>query len=268
MAVNLSKAACVSGTFGIVDVGLIRFLNDSRVRCGRLWAQPRRAMFAPAVGLSDVAYVLGQLGCVDRVLGASRPIRDGSQVLELPAELIDASRRALDRRIGNDDPPPDSCSLEELIRQPQRPLVLVSGCFDLIHAGHVRLIEQAARLGASPVVAMLTTQAIRRQPKNEAQDRPFWTMAERATVLSELRSNPRLLFFDAPDCCELIDTLRPDIYVKTEGDRDRPIVQAESRLVEQLGGRVVWRRREDGLSSTSIAATIRSTVIPPASRGQ
>lgn len=268
MTVDLIRTACLCGTFGIVDAGLIRFLKDSRVRCGRLWAQPRRAMFAPSVGLSDVSYVLSQLVCIDRVLDASMPMPDGSQIMELPAELIDASRRALDRPIGDDDPPPDSWSLEELIREPRRPLVLVSGCFDLIHAGHVRLIEQAARLGASPVVAMLTTQAIRRQPKNEAQDRPFWTMAERATVLSELRSNPRLLFFVAPDCRELIDILRPDIYVKTEGDRDRSIVQAESRLVEQLGGRVVWCRREDGLSSTSIAATIRSTVIPPASRGQ
>ncbi|MGH9938508.1 MAG: adenylyltransferase/cytidyltransferase family protein, partial [Blastocatellia bacterium] len=187
-----------------------------------------------------------------------------------PADLTTQALTAVHTQINDDDEIPPACAVEELRRRRPHPLVMVSGCFDLIHAGHIRLIEAAAGYGAPPVVAMLTTRAIRRQPKNLHRRRPLWTMADRVTLLEELRSKPRLLLFDGPDCLELIADLQPDVWIKELRDRGRPIVEQEALLVEQLGGRIVWAENQGcGSSSTAIEEQLFafSPLFPDAESG-
>jgi bifunctional ADP-heptose synthase (sugar kinase/adenylyltransferase) len=87
-------------------------------------------------------------------------------------------------------------------------------------------------------------------------------MVDRVMLLEELRTQPTPLLFDGPDCLGLIRRLRPDIWVKELKDRGRAIVEAEARLVGQLGGRVVWVNNTGyGCSSTVIEEALLSRKV-------
>jgi cytidyltransferase-like protein len=242
----------VTGELALIDAAVVRFLRGLKVQHESVWAAPTAALFAPAVSLSDLRYTLSQLASV---VGVSTSVDELARELpatNFPADVTAQALAAIHTPINDDDEIPPAGAVEELLRRRPEPLVMLSGCFDLIHAGHIRLIEAAASYGASPVVAMLTTRAIRRQPKNLHRRRPLWAMADRVTLLEELRAKPRPLLFDGPDCLELIAALRPDVWVKELRDRGRPIVEWEAQLVEQMGGRVVWADNQGYGSSSTI----------------
>jgi len=222
------------------------------------WAKSScQTHFDPAVSLSDLRYALSRLVSVAGVYTLVDELSHELPATLFPAELNTQALATAHARINDNDEIPPTCTVEEALRHRPEPLVMLSGCFDLIHAGHIRLIEIAASYGAEPVVAMLTTCAIRRQPKNLHRRRPLWPMADRVMVLQELRTNPKPLLFDGPDCLSLIEALKPDIWVKELRDRGRSIVEQEARLVERLGGRVVWAdNRGYGSSSTMIEAQL------------
>jgi cytidyltransferase-like protein len=247
----------VTGELALIDAAVIRFLRGLNVQSGLVWAAPTAALFDPAVSLSDLRYALSRLVSVAGVYALVDELSHELPVTRFPSELSAQALAAVHARIKDNDEIPPACTVEEALRHRPDPLVMLSGCFDLIHAGHIRLIEIAARYGAEPVVAMLTTCAIRRQPKNMHRRRPLWPMADRVMLLRELSANPKPLLFDGPDCLALIEALKPDIWVKELRDRGRSIVEQEAQLVERLGGRVVWvDNRGYGNSSTVIEAQL------------
>jgi hypothetical protein len=247
------RGVIVTGKMALIDAAVIRFLRDLKIQYGSVWAAPTAALLASAVNLSDLRYALNQLASIDGVSDSLDGLSREAFVTQFPVRPASQSPAAAHNPISDDEEVPPTCTVEELLRHRPEPLAVVSGCFDLIHAGHIRLIEVAAGYGAPPVVAMLTTRAIRRQPKNLRRRRPLWTMADRVTLVEELRSNPTPLLFDGPDCLELIAALRPDAWIKEMRDSERPIVRQEATLVERMGGRVIWvDNRGYGGSTTAI----------------
>lgn len=241
----------VSGTVGVPKAFHVGYLRKLQRRHDVVWVGDVRAAFEPIVSADQILYLFSRLQCVaGREPGGSANGREPRRA-SFPPDIESISHAA--GRVHTDDPQPPLATVEMLLAHRPTPLVMLSGCFDLIHAGHVRLIELAGRYGTSPVVAALTTRAIRSQPKNQTRNRPLWSMQDRLTVLEELRERPRVLFFDGPDCLDLIAQLRPDFWIKERRDRGRDIVEQEAQLVEHYGGRVVW---EDcgfpGLSTTAI----------------
>ena len=232
----------------------VGFLSEIASNHDAVHVRPTAALLGPEVLLSELRYILRTLSCVDAVCGSFVDPNEYSSRFAFPAPLTPL------QPVPPQDPQPPTWTISSLLADRPDPLILLSGCFDLIHAGHVGMIQQAAELGAEPVVAALTTRGIRTQPKNSAGDRPFWSMEDRVTVLQSLRSNPRVLLFDGPDCLELIDQLRPDIWIKEQRDRDREIVAREARLAESLGARIVWvDERREGRTSTAIAARLKKS---------
>ncbi|MBF0487581.1 MAG: D-glycero-beta-D-manno-heptose 1-phosphate adenylyltransferase [Nitrospirae bacterium] len=89
-------------------------------------------------------------------------------------------------------------------------IVFTNGCFDLIHAGHVRYLQQARGLGDILIVAVNSDSSVRRlKPR-----RPIVQQEERAVVLSALAPVDFVLIFDEDTPFETIDVLRPDVLVK------------------------------------------------------
>ncbi len=90
-------------------------------------------------------------------------------------------------------------------------IVFTNGVYDLLHAGHVTLLEKAKRLGDVLVVGINTDASVRRL---KGRSRPVAAEKDRAKMLSALRAVDYVTFFDEDTPYELIGKLRPDILVK------------------------------------------------------
>lgn len=114
------------------------------------------------------------------------------------------------------------------------PIVFTNGVFDLLHAGHVALLESAAALGHSLIVAVNTDASTRKLGKGA--DRPLVGEDDRARVVAGIGVVDCVVLFEEADPLALIDLLRPDVLVKGGDYHPDAIVGAE--LVRQRGGRV------------------------------
>jgi rfaE bifunctional protein nucleotidyltransferase chain/domain len=97
-----------------------------------------------------------------------------------------------------------------------RPLVFTNGCFDLLHAGHVRYLAAARSLGRSLVVGLNSDRSVAgiKPPAPGFPPRPIVPQDQRAEVLLALKSVDAVTIFDDPTATALITALQPDIYVK------------------------------------------------------
>ncbi len=131
-------------------------------------------------------------------------------------------------------------------------VVFTNGCFDLLHVGHVRSLEQARAQGDRLVVALNTDASVRR---NKGPGRPIVPARQRAEVLAALACvDFVLLFADATPLATIV-ALRPDVLAKG-GDwaLDAIVGRAE---VESWGGRVVRLREVPGVRTTKIVEAAR-----------
>ncbi len=139
-------------------------------------------------------------------------------------------------------------------RKAGRSVVFTNGCFDLLHAGHLGLLESAAEQGDVLVVGLNGDESVRRL---KGPDRPFVPFNERAELLAGLGVVDWLVGFDDDTPAALIDEVLPDILVKGGDWRLDQIVGRET--VESRGGRVVTVPLRSDLSTTSLVDRIRSS---------
>lgn len=102
--------------------------------------------------------------------------------------------------------------LDARIQALPRPLVFTNGCFDILHRGHVTLLNQARSLGQSMVVALNTDASVKRLGKGD--DRPVNTLVDRMAVMAALECVSLVTWFDEDTPIERIVQCRPDILVK------------------------------------------------------
>jgi rfaE bifunctional protein nucleotidyltransferase chain/domain len=125
--------------------------------------------------------------------------------------------------------------------------------FDLLHVGHVALLEQARALGSALLVGVNSDDSVRRLEKGAG--RPLVPAGERARVLAALASVDCVVIFDEDTPLELILALRPDVLVKGADYEKARIVGAAE--VEGWGGRVVRVPLVEGASTSRLAAKLR-----------
>ena len=113
--------------------------------------------------------------------------------------------------------------------------MFTNGVFDLLHPGHVELLETARREGATLVVAVNSDHSARGLAKGPG--RPVVDERSRARVLAGLAAVDCVVLFDEPTPLRLIETLRPDVLVKGGDYRADDVVGAAP--VRASGGRVV-----------------------------
>lgn len=127
-------------------------------------------------------------------------------------------------------------------------VVFTNGCFDLLHVGHVRSLEQARRLGDRLVVALNDDASVRRL---KGTGRPIVPARQRAEVLAALACVDVVVRFREDTPLRTIVALRPDVLAK---GGDWPLDGIVGRReVEAWGGRVVRLREVPGVRTTSIA---------------
>jgi len=133
----------------------------------------------------------------------------------------------------------------------RRRVVFTNGCFDLLHPGHIRLLEQARALGDVLVVGLNSDGSMQRL---KGPGRPLVPERERAEVMAALEAVEAVTVFDEPTPRELVAALVPDILVKGGDWGENEIVgRAE---VEAAGGRVVRIPLLEGYSTSQLIAKI------------
>jgi rfaE bifunctional protein nucleotidyltransferase chain/domain len=137
-------------------------------------------------------------------------------------------------------------------RRAGRTLVFTNGCYDLLHPGHVRLLERARSLGDVLVVGLNTDSSVR---LSKGPGRPLTPERERAELLLALEAVDGVVLFDEETPRALIARLLPDILVKG-ADWSHFIAGREE--VEAASGRVVTVPLEPGYSTTQTLETILS----------
>ena len=128
-----------------------------------------------------------------------------------------------------------------------RRVVFTNGCFDLLHPGHIRTLEQARSLGDVLVVGLNSDASVR---ETKGDSRPVVAENERAELLASLEAVDFVVLFGEPTPREIIGELLPDVLVKGADWGATEIVGREE--VEAAGGRVVSIPLEPGYSTTSI----------------
>jgi rfaE bifunctional protein nucleotidyltransferase chain/domain len=143
-----------------------------------------------------------------------------------------------------------STSAEELVarvRAQGGTVVATGGCFDVLHAGHVRLLQSARALGDCLVVVLNSDASSRRL---KGPTRPVHSAADRARVLEALRPVDAVTVFEDDDPRATIASLRPDVWVKGGDYREQDL--PEAAVVRGYGGRVHVVPLVDGHSTTSV----------------
>jgi rfaE bifunctional protein nucleotidyltransferase chain/domain len=134
-------------------------------------------------------------------------------------------------------------------------VVFTNGVFDLVHPGHVELLEAARREGEALVVAVNSDISVRRLGKGP--ERPINGEAARARVVAGFAAVDCVVLFDGETPLDVIQTLAPDILVKGADYSRDAIVGAD--WVEARGGRVVRIPLVAGFSTTSIMERLRAS---------
>lgn len=148
-------------------------------------------------------------------------------------------------------PRSELAALGETLRAAGRRIVFTNGCFDLLHVGHLRYLEQARALGDVLVVGLNSDTSVRglKGPK-----RPLVPEDERAELLAGLRCVDYVTLFEEPVPHETLAALRPHFHVKG-GDYEAEALP-ETPLVRSLGGEVVIMPLVAGRSTTNVVQKI------------
>jgi D-glycero-beta-D-manno-heptose 1-phosphate adenylyltransferase len=139
-------------------------------------------------------------------------------------------------------------------------LVFTNGCFDLLHSGHVDLLERARALGSRLVVGLNSDRSVRQL---KGSTRPMVNQTERRRMLLALRCVDEVVLFDDATPVRLIETLSPDVLVKGGDWPVSKIVGAD--LVLARGGQVVSLPLLPGYSTTQVVERIVAQATAPVS---
>ncbi len=138
-----------------------------------------------------------------------------------------------------------------------RRVVFTNGCFDVLHPGHIKTLEQARALGDALIVGINSDASV----GNLKPGRPLIPEQERAEILAALESVDAVVIYNELTPREIVSALLPDVLVKGGDWADNKIIGREE--VEAAGGRVVSIPVVPGYSTTEILRKIRESAPSP-----
>jgi D-beta-D-heptose 7-phosphate kinase/D-beta-D-heptose 1-phosphate adenosyltransferase len=136
-------------------------------------------------------------------------------------------------------------------------MVFTNGCFDILHVGHISLLEQARRQGDRLIVALNSDGSVRCV---KGPPRPIVGQSERAKILAALSAVDAVVIFDESTPMKLIEAIRPDVLVKGGDYTQENVIGA--REVRAWGGRVELIPLVEGVSTTRLLAKSVASVSP------
>jgi rfaE bifunctional protein nucleotidyltransferase chain/domain len=144
-------------------------------------------------------------------------------------------------------------------RRANRMVAWTNGCFDLLHAGHVRWLQAAATLADVLIVGVNSDESVRRL---KGAGRPILPQEDRVALLAALECVDHVVVFDEDTPEAILELLKPDVHGKGSDyapPHGKPI--PEQAIVERHGGRVVFLPLVEGVSTSEIIRRIQH--LPP-----
>lgn len=154
-------------------------------------------------------------------------------------------------------------SIVHALRAQRRSIVVACGCFDLLHVGHIRFLEQAAALGDVLIVAVESDASVRRA---KGPGRPVATQADRAALLAALAMVDYVVCCDEEAPVRLLEQIQPDVLAHGGNKATSDIAGQEfagQEIVKAHGGRVCVIDRVEGYSTSELLASLRGEIAPP-----
>lgn len=145
-----------------------------------------------------------------------------------------------------------AAELIERAKEQGKSVVFTNGCFDILHVGHLRYMEEAKRQGDILIVGVNSDASVRRL---KGETRPINGERDRAEMLCGLKAVDYTVIFPEDTPVELIDALKPSIHVKG-GDYKKEDLP-ETEVVERHGGEVRILNFVEGKSTTNIVKKIQ-----------
>src|SRR6266536_2479661 len=250
-AARLAEEARAGTVAVTLDADGAVLIEHGRV-VGRTHTRPVPPVYATGAGDAYVAaFTLG--------LGAGAGVPEAGELAQRAAESAVSGTGTAVCSVTDLAGPPvlvDAAGLGRLVaghRARGRRIVFTNGCFDVLHRGHVGYLAEASRLGDVLVVAVNSDESVRRL---KGPDRPVNPVEDRAAVLAALACVDHVVVFDEDSPRELIELVRPDLYVK--GGDYPPELIPEAELVRGLGGEVRVMAYLPDLSTSKLIERIRS----------
>lgn len=143
----------------------------------------------------------------------------------------------------------------ETLREAGQKVVFTNGCFDILHAGHVKYLETARSFGDCLVLGLNSDASVRRL---KGPERPINGELDRAAVVGALKAVDYVVLFGEKTAETIIAKVRPDVYVKG-GDYTLDTLP-EAKIVQGYGGRVEFVPMVAGRSTSNVVEKIKSMV--------
>lgn len=149
----------------------------------------------------------------------------------------------------------DSKSILEIVcnlKKENKTVVMTNGCFDILHAGHVRYLKMSKKCGDVLVVGLNSDSSVKAL---KGESRPINNQSDRAEVLAGLEAVDYIVLFDEISPIKLLETIKPDIY--TKGADYTIETLPEAKTVQSYGGRIEFIQLVEGKSTTKIIDKIK-----------
>ena len=145
----------------------------------------------------------------------------------------------------------DLVKVLESLREAGKRIVFTNGCFDILHAGHVRYLTAARSKGDALILGLNSDVSVKSiKPEN----RPIVSQDQRAEVLAGLACVDYITIFDEPDPLVLIQTIKPDVLIKGADWEEAEIIGSD--VVRSYGGKVIRIEVVPGISTSRIIQRI------------
>lgn len=139
------------------------------------------------------------------------------------------------------------------LRKEGKTIVTTNGCFDILHVGHVRYLEETKKYGDVLIVALNSDASVKRL---KGEGRPINNEMDRAEVLNALKSVDYVVLFDEDSPMNLLGEIKPDVH--TKGADYTVETLPEVKVILENGGRLEFIKFVEGKSTTSTIAKINA----------
>lgn len=138
------------------------------------------------------------------------------------------------------------------LKSDNKKIVFTNGCFDILHAGHVRYLKESKKFGDILIVGLNSDISVK---KIKGESRPINPEMDRAEVLAGLEAVNYIVLFDETSPVKLLEEIKPDIY--TKGADYTVETLPEAKTVLSYGGKIEFIKFLEGRSTTKIIDKIK-----------